>query len=150
MVRLDNMQLAACSTLVEGEAKILEVYSYTPILAGSKVDYGLYGVFDGHGGKQAATFASKHILPVLQQQLASVQASSGVKLAEELEDYREQLPAEDTAAWQAQGAFAEALPRALVETFRQVQEQFHAHTKVRRITALCTYTALHAFAVRSD
>ena len=101
------------------------------IHAGTKVGYGLYGVFDGHGGKQAAAFASKHILPVLQQQLTSIQAPCGAKLCDELEDYREWLPEEDIFAWQAQDAFAEALPRALAQTFRQVQEQFHEHTKVK-------------------
>lgn len=29
----------------------------------------LFGVFDGHGGKQAAIFASKHMLPVVLEAL---------------------------------------------------------------------------------
>lgn len=88
-------------------------------------------MFDGHGGKQAANFASKHILPELQQQLAAIQASSDFKLTSALEEYQEQLSVEDTSVWQLQDVFAEALPLALVQTFKQVQEKFHEHTKVR-------------------
>ena len=113
-------------------SRILMSYAH----AGTKVDYGLYGVFDGHGGKQAANFASKHILPELQQQLAPVPESSDTKLSEALQDYKEQLPAEDMAAWQAQDVFAEALPQALVETFSQVQDKFHEHTKVQSLETI--------------
>ena len=29
----------------------------------------LFGIFDGHGGKQAATFASKHMVPAVLEEL---------------------------------------------------------------------------------
>lgn len=33
------------------------------------IKIGFFGVFDGHGGKAAATFASRHVLPLLQNAL---------------------------------------------------------------------------------
>lgn len=95
-------------------------------------------MFDGHGGKQAAAFASKHILPELQQQLASIAAHPDFKLTEELEEYQEQLPDGATAVWQAQDVFAQALPNALVQTFRHTQNKFHEHTKVNMRGGVCS------------
>lgn len=90
----------------------------------------MYGVFDGHGGKQAATFAAKHIVPVLQEQLVSVPLSSDHQLIQKLEEYKNQLSAKDTATWQAQDTLLAALPGALVTTFSQVQKEFFEHTQV--------------------
>ena len=44
------------------------------MLAG-KAEFSLFGVFDGHGGKQAATFAAKHMASCLLAALPSVDAS---------------------------------------------------------------------------
>ncbi|KAL0045273.1 hypothetical protein WJX82_002436 [Trebouxia sp. C0006] len=37
---------------------------------GVSIGYDVFGVFDGHGGKQAANFAAKHVLLTLQEELA--------------------------------------------------------------------------------
>lgn len=37
------------------------------LLAGCCIAYDLFDVFDGHSGKQAVSFASKHVLPLLQE-----------------------------------------------------------------------------------
>lgn len=86
-------------------------------------------MFDGHGGKQAANFASKHVLPILQEELAGASVKTNTALPEDLGEYTE-LSDEDKLAWQMQDAMVQCLPTALVSTFRKVQEQFHANTKV--------------------
>ena len=51
-------------------------FQHAPHTAGS-VSIALFGVFDGHGGKQAATYASNHIMPNL------LDALQGAKLPAE-------------------------------------------------------------------
>lgn len=97
--------------------------------AGSGVKYDVFGVFDGHGGKQAANFAAKHVLPILQEELADMSLKPGTTLPEALEGYS-QVSDEDKLAWQTQDAMVERLPAALVSTFKKVQDQFHEHAKV--------------------
>lgn len=97
--------------------------------AGRRIGYDLFGVFDGHGGKQAANFASKHVLPVLQQELARASVKTDTALPEDLWGYTE-LSDEDKLAWQMQDTMVQRLPTALVSTFRKVQDQFHANTQV--------------------
>lgn len=86
-------------------------------------------MFDGHGGKQAANFAAKHMLPTLQEELADIILTSDKAVPEELEAYS-QLSDEDKLAWHTQDALVQQLPAALVNTFRRVQEQFHKNTQV--------------------
>lgn len=95
-------------------------------------------MFDGHGGKQAASFAAKHVLPTLQEELADVTLTSDKAVPEELEAYS-QLSGEDKLAWLTQDALVQQLPAALVNTFRKVQEQFHENTQVLLITSSNTY-----------
>ena len=97
--------------------------------SGVSVGYDVYGVFDGHGGKQAAVFASKHVLPLLQEELADTSVKTDIIVPEGLEGYN-QLSEEDKLAWQAQDALVQQIPAALVATFHKVQQQFHEHTQV--------------------
>ena len=96
---------------------------------GCRIGYDIFGVFDGHGGKQAANFASKHVLPILQNELAGANINTDTALPEGLWEYTE-LPDEDKLAWQMQDTMVQCLPTALVSTFRKVQDQFHANTQV--------------------
>ncbi len=95
-------------------------------------------MFDGHGGKQAANFAAKHVLPTLQEELADITLTSDKAVPEELEAYS-QLSDEDKLAWRTQDALVQQLPAALVNTFQKVQEQFHENTQVLPITFSNTY-----------
>lgn len=99
------------------------------LLAGGCIGYDLFCVFDGHGGKQAASFASKHVLPILQQELAGAILKTDIALPEDLLEYTE-LSDEDKHAWHMQDTMVQRLPTALVSTFRKVQDQFHANTQV--------------------
>ena len=106
------------------------MYFKLHVSAGSGISYDVYGVFDGHGGKQAATFASKHVLPVLQEELVAVQLKPASQLPEELESFS-QISDQDRLVWQTQDALLSELPAALVNTFRKVQDQFHERTQVQ-------------------
>lgn len=99
------------------------------LLAGCSIGYDLFGVFDGHGGKQAASFASKHVLPILQEALAGVNVKPDTALPEIFSEYT-QLSDDDKLAWRTQDTMVQCLPAALVSTFKKVQDQFHAHTQV--------------------
>ncbi|DBA75361.1 hypothetical protein WJX77_001579 [Trebouxia sp. C0004] len=101
---------------------------------GVSIGYDVFGVFDGHGGKQAANFAAKHVLSTLQEELADITLTSDKAVPEELEAYS-QLSDEDKHAWHTQDALVQQLPAALVNTFRKVQEQFHKNTQVSGATA---------------
>ncbi|KAL3143652.1 hypothetical protein ABBQ38_002448 [Trebouxia sp. C0009 RCD-2024] len=105
-----------------------------PDAQGCCIGYDLFGVFDGHGGKQAAGFASKHVLPILQEELAGVDVKPDAALPEVLCEYT-QLSDDDKLAWRMQDAMVQCLPAALVSTFKKVQDQFHAHTQVSGSTA---------------
>ena len=105
--------------------------------AGCSVGYDIFGVFDGHGGKQAANFASKHVLRILQDKLAGVTVQAGADLPEELQEYS-QLSKDDRLVWQTQDALVQELPAALVSTFQEVQEQFHKHTQVQSALSFCS------------
>ena len=118
---------AACNTAVL--AHVMAICSFSQYAAGPSVCYDVYGVFDGHGGKQAAAFASKHILPILQEQLAGVDVNTDASVPEELESFP-QVSDEDKLVWQTQDALLQKLPEALVQTFKRVQDQFHEHTQV--------------------
>ncbi|DBA81256.1 TPA: hypothetical protein ACH3X2_006882 [Trebouxia sp. C0005] len=101
---------------------------------GVSVGYDVFGVFDGHGGKQAANFAAKHVLPTLQQELAEITLTPDEAVPEELEAYS-QLSDEDKLAWHTQDALVQQLPAALVKSFQKVQEQFHENTQISGATA---------------
>lgn len=98
-------------------------------------------MFDGHGGKQAASFASKHVLPILQEELAGASLKTESALPEDLLEYSE-LSDEDKHAWHMQDTMVQRLPAALVATFRKVQDQFHANTQVCQSSASCS-SVLH-------
>ena len=83
--------------------------------------FSAFGVFDGHGGKQSAVYASKHLLPTLadfidraaapgpQQQPA---AAAGAAAAGEGEG--EVASAVDKEIWAAQEALVERLPQVSI------------------------------------
>lgn len=110
--------------------------------AGVSIGYDVYGVFDGHGGKQAANYAAKHVLAILQEELADTALDEDTEVPKELEAYS-QLCEEDRLAWYTQDALVKKLPAALVSTFQKVQEQFHEHTQVW--TCLYHHTVLKLF-----
>lgn len=105
------------------------LYLLLLFFTGCSVGYDVFGVFDGHGGKQAANFASKHVLPILQHELAEVNVKAGAAIPEELQDYS-QVTDKDKLTWQLQDAMIQHLPSALVSTFKKVQEQFHNFSQV--------------------
>ncbi len=47
------------------------------LLPAGDVRVGLFGVFDGHGGKHAATFASNHVTANLLDALQGAEAPAG-------------------------------------------------------------------------
>ncbi len=100
----------------------------------------LFGVFDGHGGKQAATFASRQLLSRLQAALADGVApacdpDSASAAAGEVAALREEAAAMgvlDTTLRACDGtdALAAALPQALFAAFAATQRDFFSHCQV--------------------
>ena len=123
----------------------------------------IFGVFDGHGGKQAATFASRQLLARLQaalpsatvvhEGLAAAAADSGVaggsrsgggggssSMADELTTLRAQLAelgASEDALASADGAdaLAAALPAALAAAFAATERDFLTRNQESGTTA---------------
>ena len=94
----------------------------------------VYGVFDGHGGKQAANFASRNLTDKL---LAALEETTRFPEHEEPESTaREELQGcsrlggEDWALWQGQDRVIDALPAALTSAFQRVQADFFENCKV--------------------
>ncbi|KAK9830885.1 hypothetical protein WJX81_001707 [Elliptochloris bilobata] len=98
--------------------------------AGGPASLDVFGIFDGHGGKQAAASGRGG---------AGVGGSPGMDLGD-LEEAAEllsceQVPEGDKALWVSQDAAAVALPGALSRAFCGVQEQFFETSKVSGTTA---------------
>ena len=94
----------------------------------------VYGVFDGHGGKQAANFASRNLTEKL---LAALEETSKSLKNEEpestaLEELRgcSRLEGPDWALWQGQDRVIDALPAALTSAFQRLQADFFENCKV--------------------
>ena len=128
------------------------------LLCAGTASLDVFGIFDGHGGKQAAAFASKHLVATLLAELhssgeadkggshpraAAARGSGGGGVAEGVGpgpcDPPEaaevlgcaEIPAGDKALWRSQDRVSAALPGALCRAFRGVQEQFFNTSKVR-------------------
>ena len=101
--------------------------------AGASADYSVFGIFDGHGGKMAATWAAKHMLQQLQTQLGEVAPpDADAPLPDELAHYAEHITAADSAGWQLQDQLVERLPEALKSAFVEVEaEYFRSPARVR-------------------
>lgn len=112
----------------------------------------VFGVFDGHGGKQAAVYASRHLHSNLQAALAEYTASSSEPdssdaaaandgqqaAAEETEAPRTSLAGLNgptaLAACDDADRVAAALPRALAAAFAATEQAFVAHSQVRAVS----------------
>ena len=92
-----------------------------------------FGIYDGHGGKQAATYASRHLPDKLLEVLPPAsQREADVAKAEpppELQSCKK-LSEEDWVVWEQQEALVSGLPEALVEAFQKLQSEFFETTKV--------------------
>lgn len=92
--------------------------------------FSAFGIFDGHGGKPAATFASKELLPMVmrladrcvdgsssssgpsrQASAAAAAAADGVDDEACSEAWGVEVTEEDRAVWAAQEALVERLPK---------------------------------------
>ena len=96
----------------------------------------IYAVFDGHGGKQAATFASRNLTEKLLG-LAKESAASSNKAKRDPRDLQElSFPAElDSSVWshwESQDQLTEVLPGCLTDAFCKLQEDFFQQSKVRQ------------------
>ena len=95
-----------------------------------------FGIYDGHGGKQAATYASRHLPDKLLEVVPTAsQREAGVGKAEpppELQSCKK-LSEEDWMVWEQQEALVSGLPEALVEAFQKLQSDFFETTKVSSV-----------------
>ena len=100
----------------------------------------IYGVFDGHGGKQAAVFSSKQFVNHLQQAVAKQghqeNANDQPDIPKELQACAELKP-EVWEAWDAQERLVACLPEAFVSCFKTLQDGFFEQSKV-------PYSSLHS------
>lgn len=74
--------------------------------AGGVTAFSAFGIFDGHGGKQACAFASKHLMPAVAKFLDRVRAPPPASLP-----HVEGAVESDSACWAVQDAMVERLPR---------------------------------------
>lgn len=107
-----------------------DTFSVEPV----KLD--IYAVFDGHGGKQAATFASRNLTEKLLG-IAKESAASSIKAKRESGDLQElSFPAElDSniwSHWESQDQLTEVLPGCLTDAFCKLQADFFQQSKVRQ------------------
>ena len=93
----------------------------------------IYAVFDGHGGKQAATYASRNLtdklLGVLKEKGASRDSAKGTALPQEL-SFPAELDSDVWSSWESQDLLTEDLPGCLAEAFGKLQEDFFQQAKV--------------------
>eukprot|EP00887_Chlorella_sp_A99_P000204 scaffold13.g204.t1 len=85
--------------------------------APGETSFGAWGILDGHGGRQVATFASNALLRTV---MAEVDAGAA-PLAEV--PPLEGLAPEDVEEWRLQATLARRLPPALVAGFRRCNEE---------------------------
>ena len=94
----------------------------------------VYAVFDGHGGKQAATFASRNLteklVGLLRKSASSDKTSKGSPDLHKL-SFPAELDNEVWTYWESQDKLMEVLPGCLTEAFCKLQEDFFQQTKVR-------------------
>lgn len=79
--------------------------------------FAAFGVFDGHGGKQSATFASKNLLPTVTKFLDRCAGEAPGAAASKLQGANP----EDVAVWTAQEGLIERLPKVLLRVLPQLR-----------------------------
>ena len=93
----------------------------------------IFGVFDGHGGKQAATFASRNLterlLSILMTKAATESELEDCSALDQLQN-SEGVDSELWTAWDKQDKLITQLPGSLVESFHKLQHQFFQQAKV--------------------
>ena len=103
----------------------------------------IYAVFDGHGGKQAATFASRNLtdklLSLLKESAASNSKASGGPSDLQEMSFPAELDSEIWSHWESQDKLTDNLPECLTEAFCKLQEDFFQQSKVR-YKYCCPYT----------
>lgn len=103
----------------------------------------LFGVFDGHGGKQAATFAARHLTEYLIALLGEREATAKGSRAHAPTDLREANRVDDRCwkAWEQQFDLTARLPEAISDAFALVQKHFFDSLKVGSFLLLTPTTA---------
>ena len=100
----------------------------------------VYGVFDGHGGKQAANFASRNLtdklLAALEESTRSLEHEEPESTAREELQGCSRLEGADWALWQRQDRVIDALPAALTSAFQRLQADFFENCKVSGLSSL--------------
>jgi serine/threonine protein phosphatase PrpC len=95
--------------------------------SGPAASFAAFGIFDGHGGRQAATFASNALLKYLAAALDDpALPAPGAPLAPGDLPPVEGLPAEDVGEWLAQAELARRLPAALAAAFLRCDAEAQA------------------------
>eukprot|EP00879_Flechtneria_rotunda_P029204 GHRR01031486.1.p1 GENE.GHRR01031486.1~~GHRR01031486.1.p1 ORF type:complete len:516 (+),score=198.60 GHRR01031486.1:1276-2823(+) len=148
---LHGPSVAACLDRheVKGEDKGLKVLgaTWTPAGGSAAASFSAFGIFDGHGGKPAATFASKELLPTVMRLLDRCKdgnntgSSSASKLvatlvgAEGEQTHEVEVTEDDVAVWAAQQALVDRLPKAMFAGFLEADKICKARHKVSGTTA---------------
>lgn len=99
--------------------------------------FSAFGLFDGHGGKGAANYASKNMLKHVLAALDAAQQPGAAQLDEV--DMSEQLlghtAPQDHALWQAQDRMVASLPAAICAGFEAADQDFKRRSKTSGATA---------------
>lgn len=111
-----------------------------------KAAISLFGVFDGHGGKAAAAFASKNTPECIRRHVVKLCSGQGdsqappVGLQDVPADDLVAVPESDVAEMRMQDRIMAKLPLAMHDAFDQVDRDFkrQARTRITRVsTILC-------------
>eukprot|EP00873_Tetraselmis_striata_P021650 jgi/Tetstr1/441914/TSEL_030121.t2 len=111
--------------------------SWLDASSGSEAPFSVFGLFDGHGGKGAANYASKNLLKHVLAALDDAAAKPAAPL--DAVDMSEQLlshtaPA-DRGLWLAQDCMVAALPAAMCAGFESTDADFKKRSKTSGATA---------------
>jgi hypothetical protein len=93
----------------------------------------VYGIFDGHGGKQAANYASRNLADKLLSAIGQADRSDFKDPdSAALEQLRSctKLDSKDWEVWEGQDQLTECLPGSLVQAFQRLQSDFFEQCKV--------------------
>ena len=113
-----------------------------------KASIDIFGIFDGHGGKQAATYASRHMTDLLVAALNDEEAEEG-----KLEDCAPQEQLHNcghiseamSGLWESQDQLIGNLPMSMTKSFEKLQSDFFEHNKVSQDSYFCTWSLAVAF-----
>ncbi len=115
----------------------------------------MFGVFDGHGGKQAAVYAAKNLFAEVAADLPNHMTSAAERGEGRPDDPKvlDGVPESVLQGWELQDAVVKGLPAALVSGFSSVNEKYIAAQKVWRchlaVSLSCVVGILHCFAMRA-